>query len=51
MEKDNFLFSIIVPVYNTEKYIEKCLSSIEKAMEFLLLILCVSATFHQSDVM
>lgn len=33
MEKDNFLFSIIVPVYNTEKYIEKCLSSIEKAMD------------------
>ena len=32
MENNNFLFSIIVPVYNTEKYIEKCLQSIEKAM-------------------
>lgn len=27
------LFSIIVPVYNTEKYIEKCLSSIVKAID------------------
>ena len=33
MESSNFLFSIIVPVYNTEKYIEKCLKSIEKAMD------------------
>lgn len=33
MGKKDFLFSIIVPVYNTEKYIEKCLQSIEKAMD------------------
>lgn len=33
MEKKDFLFSIIVPVYNTEKYIEKCLDSIKKAMD------------------
>ena len=33
MEKHEFLFSIIVPVYNTEKYIKKCLQSIEKAMD------------------
>lgn len=33
MEKNDFLFSIIVPVYNTEKYIKKCLQSIEKAMD------------------
>lgn len=32
MEKKDFLFSIIVPVYNTSAYIEKCLQSIEKAM-------------------
>ena len=29
----SFLFSIIVPVYNTEKYVEKCLNSIQKAMD------------------
>lgn len=28
-----FLFSIIVPVYNTEKYIDKCLNSILNAMD------------------
>lgn len=33
MEKNQFLFSIIVPVYNTEKYIEKCLNSILVAMD------------------
>lgn len=33
MEKDTFLFSIIVPVYNTEKYVERCLASIERAMD------------------
>ena len=33
MGEEQFLFSIIVPVYNTEKYINKCLSSIEKAMD------------------
>lgn len=27
------LFSIIIPVYNTEKYIEKCLNSIVKAID------------------
>ena len=30
---NDFLFSIIVPVYNTEKYIEKSLNSIVKAMD------------------
>ena len=30
---NKFLFSIIVPVYNTEKYVEKCLKSIKKAMD------------------
>lgn len=33
MENKNILFSIIVPVYNTEKYIERCLKSIEKAID------------------
>lgn len=33
MEKNDFLFSIIVPVYNTEKYIEESLNSIVKAMD------------------
>lgn len=33
MNQSDFLFSIIVPVYNTEKYIEKCLQSIEKAID------------------
>ena len=33
MENNNFLFSIIVPVYNTEKYIGKCLKSIENAID------------------
>ena len=33
MEKKDFLFSIIVPVYNTEKYIEESLNSIVKAMD------------------
>ncbi len=33
MEQNNFLFSIIVPVYNTEKYIEESLNSIVKAMD------------------
>lgn len=32
MQENNFLFSIIVPVYNTGKYIEKCLKSIQTAM-------------------
>ena len=32
-EKNKFLFSIIVPVYNTEKYIEKSLKSIYDAMD------------------
>ena len=31
--KNNFLFSIIVPVYNTEKYLEKCLKSIKDAID------------------
>lgn len=31
--KKDILFSIIVPVYNTEKYIEKCLDSIYKAID------------------
>lgn len=30
---NKFLFSIIVPVYNTEKYIEKCLRSIQEAID------------------
>lgn len=33
MEKNDFLFSIIVPVYNTEKYIEESLNSIVKAID------------------
>lgn len=33
MEKKNYDISIIVPVYNTSKYIEKCLSSIVDAMD------------------
>lgn len=33
MKNNKFLFSIIVPVYNTEKYILKCLKSIEKAID------------------
>lgn len=33
MSNNKFLFSIIVPVYNTEKYIEKCLTSIQMAMD------------------
>ena len=32
-EKSKFLFSIIVPVYNTEKYVEKTLKSIYEAMD------------------
>ena len=32
-EKRKFLFSIIVPVYNTEKYVEKTLKSIYEAMD------------------
>ena len=32
-EKNKFLFSIIVPVYNTEKYVEKTLKSIYEAMD------------------
>ena len=31
--KNEFLFSIIVPVYNTEKYVEKCLQSIKDAID------------------
>lgn len=31
--KNDFLFSIIVPVYNTEKYVEKCLQSIKDAID------------------
>ena len=30
---NKFLFSIIIPVYNTEKYIEKCLNSIQEAID------------------
>lgn len=33
MNNNEFLFSIIIPVYNTEKYIEKCLKSVQKAID------------------
>lgn len=33
MKNNSILFSIIVPVYNTSKYIEKCLDSIVNAMD------------------
>lgn len=33
MESNKILFSIIVPVYNTGKYITKCLESIKQAMD------------------
>lgn len=33
MENKDFLFSIIVPVYNTEKYIEKSMESIKAAID------------------
>ena len=33
MEKNDYTFSIIVPVYNTEKYVEKCLKSITEAIQ------------------
>lgn len=33
MNKSEFVFSIIIPVYNTEKYIEKCLNSVLDAMD------------------
>lgn len=33
MKKDSFLFSIIVPVYNTEKYVKDSLESIRNAMD------------------
>lgn len=33
MSDNKYTFSIIVPVYNTEKYVEKCLDSIMKAIE------------------
>lgn len=33
MESNKILFSIIVPVYNTGKYIAKCLESIKQAMD------------------
>ena len=32
MEEKSFLFSIIIPVYNTEKYVEKCLKSVLNAI-------------------
>lgn len=33
MDKNKILFSIIVPVYNTGKYIQKCLESLMKAID------------------
>lgn len=33
MDKNKILFSIIVPVYNTGKYIKKCLESLMKAID------------------
>jgi len=33
MENKNILFSIIVPVYNTTNYVEKCLNSILTAIK------------------
>ena len=33
MNKSEFVFSIIIPVYNTEKYIEKCLNSVLDARD------------------
>jgi len=36
------LCSVIIPVYNTEKYLDKCLSSIRKQTENNLEIICVN---------
>lgn len=33
MNNNKFIFSIIIPVYNTGKYIEKCLKSIHEAID------------------
>ena len=33
MQMDNVIFSIIIPVYNTSKYIEKCMESVVNAMD------------------
>lgn len=33
MDKNEILFSIIVPVYNTGKYVQKCLESLVKAID------------------
>lgn len=30
----DYLFSIIIPVYNTEKYVQKCLNSVKNAMDY-----------------
>lgn len=51
MENKDFLFSIIVPVYNTEKYIEKSLASIKAAIDYDCEVILVNdgSTDHSEE--
>ncbi len=52
MDKSKFLFSIIVPVYNTEKYVKKCLESIEQAIDNDCEVIIVNdgSTDHSEEI-
>ena len=47
--EENFLFNIIVPVFNAEKYIEKCLNSIVKQAHNRFQVLIVDDCSSESS--
>ena len=48
MSKDNILLSIIVPVYNSEKYLKECLNSIVSDNHLIEIILVDDGSTDQS---
>lgn len=51
MEQSNVLVSVIVPVYNVEKYIDKCIESIiNQTYEHLQIILVDDGSTDKSAI-